>query len=82
MKGARIVGISIDETVNAFGEGITWMKPVEDPQKRPHLLYDTNDDGVWLVCNSCGFGRNLGFDFPARDVATVLQDHDKECGVR
>lgn len=55
---------------------------MNDAQNRPHLAYYIDDDGVWLDCGACEFAKNLGFDFPARDVAIALQEHDKDCEVR
>jgi hypothetical protein len=41
------------------------------------LSYFIQDDGIWLVCNKCGFEKNLGFHGTVEDATRAQQEHDE-----
>jgi ribosomal protein L37AE/L43A len=34
-------------------------------------------DGIWVVCNKCGFEKNLGFHGTVEDAQQAQKEHDE-----
>jgi hypothetical protein len=44
---------------------------------KPTLVYNIQDDGVWLVCSQCGFEVNLGYYGTVEDALAAQKKHDE-----
>lgn len=49
-------------------------------KEQPYLAYFNSDDGIWYVCETCGFQEHLQPFFPSVKSAIIARDNHAMTG--